>query len=76
MQNNLSETISKMVHSLPKDLQMAAFEEFRRIIEEKRDEAEWDSEYERKKNQLILAARKAKEQIASGETEEMDYERL
>jgi hypothetical protein len=76
MQNNLSETISKMVQSLPEALQMSAFEEFRRIIEEKRHEAEWDSQFERKKGALESAARKVKRQIKAGQVEQMDYEKL
>lgn len=76
MQNNLSETISKMVQSLPEALQMSAFEEFRRIIEEKRHEAEWDRQFERKKEAVVSAARKVKELIEAGHVEEMDYEKL
>ncbi|MFZ0451897.1 MAG: hypothetical protein WAL98_21915 [Desulfatiglandaceae bacterium] len=76
MQNNLSETISKMVQSLPEALQMSAFEEFRRIIEEKRHEAEWDRQFERKKEALESVARKVKKQIKTGQVKEMDYDRL
>ena len=76
MQDNLSATISKIVQSLPEALQVSAFEEFRRIIEEKRHEAEWDRQFERKKEALASAARKVKEQIKAGQVEEMDYEKL
>ena len=76
MQDNLSETISKMVQSLPEALQMAAFEEFRRIIEEKRHEAEWDRQFKQKEEALVSAARKVKEQIKAGQVEQMDYEKL
>ncbi len=76
-----------MVQSLPEALQVSAFEEFRRIIEEKRHEAEWDRQFERKKEALASAARKVKEQIKAGQVEEkeqikagqveeLDYEKL
>jgi hypothetical protein len=66
MQDNLSETISKMVQSLPEALQMSAFEEFRRIIEEKRHETKWDRQFKQKEEALVSAARKVKEQIKAG----------
>jgi hypothetical protein len=74
MQDNLSETISKMVQSLPEALQMSAFEEFRRIIEKKRHETKWDRQFKQKEEALVSAARKVKEQIKAGQVEQMDTE--
>lgn len=72
--SNVSETIVKMVQSLPESLQVIVLEEFREIVAEKIDDAEWDMQFEQKQDHLIAAAKKVKEQIAAGKFEEMDYQ--
>ena len=74
--NNVSETIAKMVQSLPESLQVIVLEELKEIVAEKIDEAEWNMQFEQKQDQLITAAKKVREQIAAGKVEEMDYEKL
>ncbi len=74
--NNVSETIAKMVQSLPESLQVIVLEDLKEIVAEKIDEAEWSMQFEQKQDQLIAAAKKVKEQIAAGKVEEMDYEKL
>lgn len=74
--NNVSETITRMVQSLPESLQVSVLEELEKIVAEKRDEVEWNMHFEGKQDQLIAAAKKVKEQIISGKVEEMDYEKL
>ena len=74
--NNVSETIAKMVQSLPESLQVIVLEELKEIVAEKIDEAEWNMQFEQKQGQLITVAKKVKEQIAAGKVEEMDYEKL
>jgi len=74
--NNVSETIAKMVQSLPESLQVIVLEELKEIVAEKMDEAKWNMQFEQKQDQLIAAAKKVKEQIAAGKVEEMDYEKL
>jgi len=54
--NNVSETIARMVQSLPESLQVSVLEELKRIVAEKRDEAEWNMQFEQKQDQLIAAA--------------------
>ena len=73
--NNVSETIAKVVQSLPESLQVIVLEELKEIVAEKIDEAEWNMQFEQKQEQVI-AAKKVKEQIATGKVEEMDYEKL
>jgi len=51
-------------------------EELKRIVAEKRDEAEWNMRFEQKQDQLIAAAKNVKKQSAGGKVKEMDYERL
>ncbi len=74
--NNVSETIARMVQSLPESLQVIVLEELKEIVAEKIDEAEWNMQFEQKQDQLITAAKKVKEQIAAGKVKEMDYEKL
>ena len=74
--NNVSETITRMVQSLPESLQVSVLEELEKIVAEKRDEVEWNMQFEGRQDQLIAAAKKVKEQIIAGKVEEMDYEKL
>ena len=74
--NNVSETITRMVQSLPESLQVGVLEELEKIVAEKRDEVEWNMQLKGKQDQLIAAAKKVKEQIIAGKVEEMDYEKL
>lgn len=74
--NNTVETIVKMVESLPEALQERVVNELRSVIVEANDEAKWDIQFERKQEGLMSAARKAKQEIAQGVAEPMDYEKL
>jgi uncharacterized coiled-coil protein SlyX len=74
--NNVSETITRMVQSLPESLQVSVLEELEKIVAEKRDEVEWNIQFEGKQDQLISAAKKVKEQMIAGKVQEMDYEKL
>lgn len=65
-----------MVQSLPESLQVGVLEELEKIVAEKRDEVEWNIQFEGKQDQLIAAAKKVKEQIIAGKVQEMDYEKL
>lgn len=74
--NNVSETITRMVQSLPENLQFSVLEELEKIVAEKKDEAEWNMQFERKQDQLLAVAKQVKKQIKAGKVEEMDYEKL
>ena len=74
--NNTVETIVKMVESLPEALQERVVNELRSVIVEANDEAEWDMQFESNQEGLMSAARKAKQEIAQGVAEPMDYEKL
>ncbi|NJN20545.1 MAG: hypothetical protein HC812_04250 [Leptolyngbya sp. RL_3_1] len=69
-------TIMKMVESLPDDLQDKVVEHVRDYIADLETEKRWDDSFERTQNNLVAAARKAKQEIAAGESVPMDYERL
>jgi glycerate-2-kinase len=69
-------TIVKMVESLPDELQEQVVEHVRAYIAEIEEEKRWDESFKRTKNNLVAAARKAKEEIAAGLSTPMDYEQL
>jgi hypothetical protein len=70
------ETVIKMMESVPTPLQDYIIDEVRRIITEAQDEAKWQEIFSNSQNALIKAAKKAKIEIASGNAQPMDFERL
>ena len=69
-------TVEKMLESLPEEVQERVVEHLREYILDLQDELEWDALFERTQDKLVAAARRAKEEIASGKAEPMDFERL
>jgi hypothetical protein len=69
-------TIVKMVESLPDDLQERVAENVREFIADLEDEKLWDASFERTQDNLVAAARQAKQEIAAGQSVPMDYEKL
>lgn len=69
-------TVEKMLESLPKEMQERVVEHLREYILDLQDELQWDSQFERKQDELVGAARRAKAEIAAGKAEPMDFERL
>lgn len=69
-------TVTKMLESLPETVQQQVVEHLREYIADLQDEREWDSLFERTQSQLTAAARRAKQEIAQGRAQPMDYERL
>jgi hypothetical protein len=73
---NVTETISKMIETLPESMQYGILDDIKAIIAEKLDEAEWDAKFKRNPEALIAMAKKVKKEIAEGKTTPMDYEKL
>jgi glycerate-2-kinase len=69
-------TIVKMVESLPDELQDQVVEHVRAYLAEIEEEKRWDESFKRTKQNLVAAARKAKEEFAAGMAKPMDYEQL
>jgi hypothetical protein len=69
-------TIVKMLESLPDDLQERIAENIREFIADLEDEKRWDASFERTQDNLVAAARQAKQEIAAGKSVPMDYEKL
>jgi hypothetical protein len=68
--------IVKMVESLPDDLQEKVVEHIRDYITDLEDEKLWDNSFRQTQDNLVAAARKAKQEIAAGQSTPMDYEQL
>jgi hypothetical protein len=69
-------TIVKMVESLPDELQEKVVEHIRDYLADLEDEKLWDTSFQRTQSNLVAAARKAKQEIAAGQSVPMDYEQL
>jgi hypothetical protein len=69
-------TIVKIVESLPDDLQEKVAEHIREYVADLADEQRWDASFKRTQENLVAAARKAKQEIAAGQAIPMDYGQL
>jgi hypothetical protein len=61
-------TIVKMVESLPDDLQEKVVAHIRDYITDLEDEKRWNDSFKQTQNNLVAAARKAKQEIAAGQS--------
>lgn len=69
-------TMVKMMESLPKDKQDKIVEHMREYIQDLQDEQKWDNSFNKSQDKLVAAAKLARQQIAEGKAELMDYDRL
>lgn len=69
-------TLIKMVESLSDDLQNQVVEHIRHYIANLEDETQWEASFQRTQDNLVAAARKAKQDIAAGQAVPMDFEQL
>ncbi len=69
-------TIVKMLESLPDELQEKIVEHIRDYIADLEDEKRWDTLFQQTQGNLVAVARKAKQEIAAGQSVPMDYEQL
>lgn len=76
MASNAIITITQMMESLPEALQNQIVEHLREYITELQDELRWEASFNNTQEQLIMAARRAKQEIAEGKAEPMDLDRL
>lgn len=66
----------KMMESLPKDKQDKIVEHMREYIQDLQDEQKWDNYFNKSQDKLVATAKLARQQIAEGKAELMDYDRL
>ena len=69
-------TVVQMLESLPDPVQDQVVEHLREYLLDLQDEMKWDAQFNRTQRQLIAAAQRAKQEIAEGKAELMDYDRL
>lgn len=67
--NNVTETI-------PESMQNSVLDEIQAVITEKHDELEWNIQFQQSQENLIAAAKKVKDEIATGIAKPMDYKKL
>lgn len=76
MSSKVIATLVKMVESLPEPAQEQIVAHLREYLEELQDELRWDNLFKKTQPQLITAAKRAKQEIASGQAKAMDPECL
>ena len=69
-------TVIKMMESLPEDKQDEIVEYLREYIQDLQDEQKWNNSFNKSQDKLIAAAKLAKQQIAEGKAQPMDYTQL
>ncbi len=74
--NNVTETIDKMIKTIPESMQSSILDEIQAIITEKHDELEWNIQFQQSQENLIAAAKKVKDEIATGLAKPMDYKKI
>ncbi len=74
-QENIA-TVIKIVESLTDTQQARVIEHLREYIADIEDELNWDHSFQKTQDKLVAAARLAKQQIAEGKEEQMDYDKL
>ncbi len=69
-------TMVKMMEALPETLQDQVVQHLREYLEDLQDERQWDASFKKTQSQLVAAARRAKQEIAAGQAEPLDPEKL
>lgn len=69
-------TITKMLETLPEQLEDRVVEHLREYIEDLRDEATWTDSFSQTQDSLIEAARQARKEISEGKATALTTEQL
>jgi len=65
-----------MIETLPEAAQNKVAEHLQKYITEIQSEARWEILFKKTENQLVAAAKRAKQEIAQGLATPMDYDQL
>ncbi len=76
MSSTAIDTVIKMMESLPIEIQDRVTEHIREYVSDLQDEARWNESFRKTQDNLVAAARRAKQEIADGQATAMDYEQL
>jgi hypothetical protein len=74
--NCVTETLTKMIESLPEPLQKKLLDEITQLISEALDDSEWETQFQIENKRLIKIAGHVKEQISAGQASPMDFSKL
>ena len=74
--NCVTETVTKMIESLPEHLQKKLLDEITPIIAEALDEAKWEGKFQQGSPKLVELAAGVRNCIPEGEAEPMDFSKL
>lgn len=69
-------TVVKMIESLPENAQNRVLEHLREYIQDLEEELKWEQSFKKTESNLIAASLRAKQEIAEGLSEPMDYDKL
>ncbi|BAY81328.1 hypothetical protein NIES267_08040 [Calothrix parasitica NIES-267] len=69
-------TVVKMIESLPENAQNRVLEHLCEYIQDLEEELKWEKSFKKTESNLIAAAKRAKQEIAEGLSEPMDYDKL
>ncbi|NJR67143.1 MAG: hypothetical protein HC772_20430 [Leptolyngbyaceae cyanobacterium CRU_2_3] len=69
-------TVVKMMESLPIEIQDRVAEYVRDYISDLQDESQWEESFQKTQANLVAVARRAKQEIAQGQSTIMDYDQL
>ena len=69
-------TMAKMMEPLPEPVQDRVVQHLREYLQDLQDEVQWDALFKETQPQLVAAARRARQEIAQGLAEPIDYDQL
>ena len=69
-------TLVKIMESLPVSLQERVTEHLKEYIYDFQDEIKWDKSFEKTQSKLVIAATRAKQEIAEGKAVALDYKQF
>ncbi len=69
-------TVVKMLETLPEPAQSQVVEHLREYLDDIQDDRQWDETFQKTQPQLMAAARRAKQEIAAGQSKPLDYDQL
>ncbi|GET39490.1 hypothetical protein [Microseira wollei] len=76
MSSHAIATVVAIMESLPESLQDRVAEHLQEYILDLQDELKWDESFQKTQQQLINAAKLAKQEIAEGKAKLLDYDQL
>ncbi|GET39487.1 hypothetical protein [Microseira wollei] len=76
MSSHAIATVVAIMESLPESLQNQVAEHLQEYILDLQDELKWDESFKKTQQQLINAAKRAKQEIAEGKANLLDYDQL